>query len=100
MLRYLGAQRAGVGHGQLQTVSVAVGQIELGALAGQPQRRGATDAAGRTGDKTPLSREVPPGCLLRHGRDDTGGNALPVTAAPERVQPQLLEHAHAALPIA
>ena len=36
MLRHLCAQRAGVGHGLRETVSVAVRQIELGALGGQP----------------------------------------------------------------
>ena len=60
MLRHLCAQRAGVGHGLSETVSVAVRQIELGALGGQPQRGRAADAAGRTGDKTPLSSEYRP----------------------------------------
>ena len=41
-----------------QTVGVAVGQIQLGALRGQPQRGRAADAAGRTGEKTPLAREA------------------------------------------
>jgi hypothetical protein len=50
VLWHLCAQRAGVGHGQLQTVQVAVGQVQFGALRGQPQRGCAANAAGRAGD--------------------------------------------------
>jgi hypothetical protein len=63
VLGHLCAQRASVGHGQCQTLGVAVGQVELGTFAGKPQCGRAANTAGRTGDKRPLAREI----RLRHG---------------------------------
>ena len=71
MLGHLRTQPAGIGNGVGQTLGIPVGQVKLGAVGGEPQCGRAPNAAGRTGDQAPLSCEIPPGCRLPHGRDDT-----------------------------
>ena len=57
VLGHLRAERAGVGDRRRQTVGVAVGEEQLGALGGQLQRGRAPDAAGGAGQEATLAAQ-------------------------------------------
>ena len=78
MLGHDAAQRAGVGDRRLESLGVAVGQIELGPVGSQLQRGRAPDPTGSAGEKTPLALKsgteaTVRSVLLCHSGDTTFG---------------------------
>ncbi len=95
VLGHLRAQRQGVGDRRRQSLCIAVGEVQLGALCGQLQRGRAADAAGGTRQEAPFAVKA----VLRHCGDLTDLLLAEVGATPYACHPQPFERVDGALGI-